>query len=148
MWQTPTFWAGCLSLNEHEQMLFSSYEKLGRPDLAECVHLGKFHIRLEQAIGDNDLVSKTICPDSNYMLYSMRPLLANLHAKYKSAYPSTMVEWRDHLMAVHGNDPDIGKVQSLLKSTRKTRKPSWAYRIVPKRYWSMLRWICGEGTRG
>jgi hypothetical protein len=148
MWSTPDFWGGYDALNDNEQLLCSSYRKLGRPDLADCVRGARVHQRLEMVICDIDLISKTIGPDPDYMLRSIQPLLAILHADYRSDFPSTMVEWRARLMATHERDPDLGGVQLLLESNRKTRKPSWAYRIVPERYWSMMRSICGEGIRG
>lgn len=136
MWDTPYHLGINDSMNDNEQSLCLAYEKVGREDLAACVRGARVHQRLALIIGDTDLITK----DPGYMLARLRPLLETLNPDYRSDFPVTMADWHSRLMASHGGDPDLRSVMALEERLKKTRRPSWIYRVLPKALWGV---VCG-----
>jgi hypothetical protein len=141
MWDTPYHLGTEDSLNDNEHLLCSAYERAGRDDLAACVRGARVHQRLVLTIGDTDFVTKS----PGYMLACIRPLLEILDHGYRSDFPATMEAWRSRLMDVHQGDSGLGDVMALEKRLKKTRRPSWIYRVVPRGLWGIVWSIRGRG---
>jgi hypothetical protein len=140
MWDNPRFWGGDDALNDLEESLCASYVKLGRQDLADCVRGARVHQRLRVTIGDVDLVTR----DPGYMLACIRPLLAKLHVRYRSDFPTTMYEWRAQLLEKFKDDCDLPRVLALEPQGKDYRKPSWIYRALPQRCWKAVWSLLGD----
>lgn len=108
-------WAeGSNALTKDEHLLIETHERMGRPDLADCVRNGRIYQRLMESMRDDD--------PFNPRLHHINAL-RDAFLGDKAGKPfETIEEWKAAKMRDYGDDDRIREIEAWVKTRRREKK--------------------------